>query len=56
MPEKTREEFTADGYFITGDMGSWDADFYISISGRDVFYESDDRKRADILERLAASG
>jgi acyl-CoA synthetase (AMP-forming)/AMP-acid ligase II len=34
MPEKTREEFTADGFFITGDMGSWDADFYITISGR----------------------
>ncbi len=23
MPEKTREEFTADGYFRTGDMGQW---------------------------------
>ena len=23
MPEKTREEFTADGYFKTGDMGGW---------------------------------
>src|SRR5436190_19982955 len=23
MPEKTREEFTADGYFKTGDMGEW---------------------------------
>ncbi|MCX7150193.1 MAG: malonyl-CoA synthase [Rhodocyclales bacterium] len=34
MPEKTREEFTADGFFKTGDMGSWDADFYITISGR----------------------
>jgi len=34
MPEKTREEFTADGFFRTGDMGSWDADFYVTISGR----------------------
>jgi len=34
MPEKTREEFTADGYFKTGDLGSWDTDFYITISGR----------------------
>jgi malonyl-CoA/methylmalonyl-CoA synthetase len=34
MPEKTREEFTADGFFRTGDMGSWDADFYLTISGR----------------------
>lgn len=34
MPEKTKEEFTADGYFRTGDMGSLDADFYVTISGR----------------------
>jgi malonyl-CoA/methylmalonyl-CoA synthetase len=34
MPEKTREEFTADGFFRTGDMGSWDEGFYVTISGR----------------------
>ncbi|OHC61879.1 MAG: malonyl-CoA synthase [Rhodocyclales bacterium GWA2_65_19] len=34
MPEKTKEEFTADGYFKTGDMGSVDADGYVAISGR----------------------
>lgn len=34
MPEKTKEEFTADGYFKTGDMGKIDADGYITISGR----------------------
>ena len=34
MPEKTREEFTADGFFKTGDMGSFDADGYVTISGR----------------------
>ncbi|MCX7174913.1 MAG: malonyl-CoA synthase [Proteobacteria bacterium] len=34
MPEKTREEFTADGYFKTGDMGQLDADGYVTISGR----------------------
>ena len=34
MPEKTREEFTADGFFRTGDMGKWDANGYVSIVGR----------------------
>ncbi|MCD6680416.1 MAG: malonyl-CoA synthase [Burkholderiaceae bacterium] len=34
MPEKTREEFTEDGFFRTGDMGSWDANGYLSIVGR----------------------
>ena len=34
MPEKTGEEFTADGYFRTGDVGTFDADGYVSIVGR----------------------
>jgi malonyl-CoA/methylmalonyl-CoA synthetase len=43
MPEKTREEFTADGWFKTGDMGRWGGkspqgqaipDTYLSIVGR----------------------
>lgn len=33
-PEKTREEFAADGYFRTGDMGVVDRDGYLSIVGR----------------------
>ena len=34
MPEKTREEFTGDGYFRTGDVGLIDADGYVNIVGR----------------------
>ncbi len=35
MPEKTREEFTPDGYFRTGDMGRFDSEGYLAIIGRD---------------------
>jgi malonyl-CoA/methylmalonyl-CoA synthetase len=34
MPEKTAQEFRADGYFITGDLGVIDPDGYVSIVGR----------------------
>ncbi len=34
MPEKTREEFTADGWFRTGDVGRFDAQGYLTIVGR----------------------
>jgi malonyl-CoA/methylmalonyl-CoA synthetase len=34
LPEKNKEEFTADGYFKTGDVGKIDADGYVSIVGR----------------------
>ena len=33
-PQKTAEDFTADGYFITGDVGRQDADGRVWISGR----------------------
>jgi malonyl-CoA/methylmalonyl-CoA synthetase len=33
-PEKTAAEFTADGFFITGDLGSFDGQGYLTISGR----------------------
>jgi malonyl-CoA/methylmalonyl-CoA synthetase len=34
MPEKTAEEFTKDGFFITGDVGRQDEDGRVWISGR----------------------
>ena len=34
MPEKTAEEFTADGFFKTGDVGRQDAEGYVTIVGR----------------------
>ncbi|MFT5796904.1 MAG: malonyl-CoA/methylmalonyl-CoA synthetase [Candidatus Azotimanducaceae bacterium] len=34
MPEKTAEELHADGFFITGDLGQFNDDGYLSIVGR----------------------
>lgn len=34
MPDKTAEEFTQDGYFRTGDVGTMDGEGRITISGR----------------------
>lgn len=35
MPEKTRQEFASDGYFVTGDTAAVDSDGYITIMGRE---------------------
>ncbi|SMF43946.1 malonyl-CoA/methylmalonyl-CoA synthetase [Tistlia consotensis] len=34
MPEKTKEEFRPDGFFISGDLSKIDADGYVHIVGR----------------------
>ena len=34
MPEKTAEEFRSNGFFITGDIGKFDSQGYLSIIGR----------------------
>ena len=34
MPEKTAEEFSGTGFFITGDLGLMDSDGYVNIVGR----------------------
>ena len=35
MPEKTADELRPDGFFITGDLGQYDADGYLRIVGRE---------------------
>jgi malonyl-CoA/methylmalonyl-CoA synthetase len=34
MPDKTKEEFRPDGFFVTGDLGVIDGDGYVTIVGR----------------------
>ena len=68
MPEKTREEFTADGWFRTGDMGEWVADGeakgYLRLVGRSKdmiisgglnVYPKEIEERIDALPGVAES-
>lgn len=34
MPDRTKQEFTDDGYFVTGDIGRIGSDGFVSIGGR----------------------
>ena len=64
LPEKTREEFTADGYFRTGDVGLFLPNGYLRIVGRakDLIisgglnvYPKEIEERIDALEGVVES-
>ena len=64
LPEKTREEFTADGWFRTGDMGEWTPEGYVRIVGRakDLIitgglnvYPKEIEERIDAMDGVAES-
>jgi malonyl-CoA/methylmalonyl-CoA synthetase len=64
LPDKTREEFTADGWFRTGDMGEWTPERYVKIVGRakDLIitgglnvYPKEIEERIDALDGVAES-
>jgi len=64
MPDRTREDFTDDGYFRTGDVGEMSADRYLRIIGRakDLIitgglnvYPKEIEERTDALPGVAES-
>lgn len=64
IPEKTREEFTVDGFFRTGDMGAWTPERYVQIVGREKdliitgglnVYPKEIEEHLDALEGVAES-
>jgi malonyl-CoA/methylmalonyl-CoA synthetase len=64
LPEKTREEFTADGYFKTGDVGCWTPEGYVRIVGREKdliisgglnVYPKEVEERIDAMEGVVES-
>ena len=64
LPDRTREEFTADGWFRTGDMGEWTQEGYVRIVGRakDLIitgglnvYPKEIEERIDALDGVAES-
>lgn len=58
LPEKTREEFTEDGFFVTGDLATRAADGYYAIVGRDKDlvisggYNVYPKEVEDVIDRL----
>jgi malonyl-CoA/methylmalonyl-CoA synthetase len=58
MPEKSRAEFRADGFFVTGDLGTIDATGYLTIVGREKDliisggYNVYPKEVEDVLNRL----
>ncbi|MBD9489435.1 malonyl-CoA synthase [Ensifer sp. ENS11] len=64
MPEKTAAEFTADGYFISGDLGKIDDEGYVHIVGRSKdlvisggynIYPKEVESEIDLLEGVVES-
>jgi malonyl-CoA/methylmalonyl-CoA synthetase len=64
LPDRTREEFTSDGWFRTGDMGEWTKEGYVRIVGRakDLIitgglnvYPKEVEERIDALDGVAES-